>query len=90
MNATQFKQSNVVGVINRANELLESIRSLGASTATQDSLLEMLKGDCMDGDFYEAAALALVECELIELRICYEDPQVPRMSDGWNGGFGQP
>jgi hypothetical protein len=87
MNSNQFKQANVVGVINRANEMLESIRSLGVSRDSQEKLLAMMKVDAVAGDHYELASIALVEVELVEGWICNEDRSVERQPDGWAGGF---
>lgn len=86
---TQFKQTNLSGVLSRANEILAHLSALGVTPDSEDKMLTLMWIDMQVGDEWERAAIALAQVELFERRMRAEDPSVESYPEGWNGGIPQ-
>jgi hypothetical protein len=82
----QFTQTNVRGVLERANEFLTGLRLFNISLDQQEDFVERCLQHCEPGDTWERASLALVAVEIFERNIRDQDPNVEKFPKGWNGG----
>lgn len=87
MKLPQFKQTNLVAVLDRADTILTALHELTNNHTGLERAHAALVAACEPGDDWERASLALVGVELMERRMRYEDPTVESFPANWNGGL---
>jgi uncharacterized protein (DUF1778 family) len=84
---THFTQTNVVAVLERANEILHSLRALSDDVYQQQMFVDLLISKAEAGDEWERASLMLAKVELFEVAVRMEDISVEKFPADWNGGL---
>lgn len=84
---SQFKQTNLRAVLERANELLYALGAMTHSHELQENIVTELMNKCETGDTWERAALSLVAVELFERIVREDDSSVEKFPEGWAGGI---
>lgn len=88
LSADKFKQTNLVGIISRANDILIMVEELNMPKAAREDLINaMLQVNLENQDHWEHLAWMMVKMEMFERDVREEDPSIPSHMDGWAGGL---
>jgi len=84
---TQFKQTNLRDVLERAQELLVSLATICNDNKSRIQIAEKMLKQVDPGDDWERVAWSLVNIELVERIIREEDASLLKYPEDWDGGI---
>jgi hypothetical protein len=87
MKLDQFQQTNLVAVIERANEIIQAVTTLHHDGDLQGEFLDTLDENAEEGGDWERASIAIARVELLERAVRQEDQNVEKFPEGWEGGI---